>query len=232
MADSRDGSSRGAAAAGGMTATRRRHEAPKQQQDSARLTCAPRSKRVIDVIAFTRRAAAISGISAENDNPRASSMLSTHALDCRRGERLLFTGLSFELAAGECLHLAGENGAGKTSLLRILAGLSPPAAGEVRWNGEPVAQLAETWAQQFIYIGHANGVKDDLSVAENLAFTLQLAGGRLDEMAIDTALEQVGLGGRGAALVRHLSQGQRRRAALDGARRRSAVDPRRTVHRA
>ncbi|MDH5535898.1 MAG: ATP-binding cassette domain-containing protein, partial [Betaproteobacteria bacterium] len=70
-------------------------------------------------------------------------MLDASNLDCQRGGRTLFRGLSFELRAGELLRVAGANGSGKTSLLRILCGLLTPQAGEVRWNGAPIQRLRE-----------------------------------------------------------------------------------------
>ncbi|MCW5623221.1 MAG: cytochrome c biogenesis heme-transporting ATPase CcmA [Burkholderiales bacterium] len=141
-------------------------------------------------------------------------MLEITDLACRRGERLLFRGLSFSVGAGELLWIEGRNGAGKTSLLRILCGLGVADAGEIRWRGRPVRRGDETFARERLFLGHANALKDDLTVAENLHFAARIAGsdGTLD--AVDRVLEACGLAAVRGSPVRHLSQGQRRRAAL------------------
>ena len=126
-------------------------------------------------------------------------------LACRRGDRILFTGLQFEVRAGQVVWLRGANGRGKTSLLRLLAGLSTPEAGHVAWGGVP---------QQRVYIAHANALKEDLSVLESLRFLARLHG-RGDSMAaLVEALRLFGMASRRDAPVRTLSQGQRRRVAL------------------
>ena len=140
-------------------------------------------------------------------------MLQADKLECERGGRRLFQSLSFTLNAGELLRIAGANGSGKTSLLRILCGLLPPTAGSVRWDGTEVARLREEYATQLVYLGHAPAVKDDLTAAENLAITCRLAGNPQSEDAIHEALARFGLSGKNFASKR-LSQGQRRRAAL------------------
>lgn len=98
-------------------------------------------------------------------------MLEAASIDCERGGRVLFRALSFTLRPGELLRIAGANGQGKTSLLRILCGLLTPAAGEVRWDGEPISSLREEYSRRLVYIGHAPGVKDELTAAENLSIT-------------------------------------------------------------
>ncbi len=140
-------------------------------------------------------------------------MLQAADLECERGGRKLFRGLSFALAGGELLRIAGPNGSGKTSLLRILCGLLSPSAGEVRWKGTAVHSLQEEYARQLVYLGHAPAVKDDLTAAENLSIACTLAGLPAGEEAVRRALEQYGLPGTDQP-VRKLSQGQRRRAAL------------------
>lgn len=141
-------------------------------------------------------------------------MLETSALACERGGLRLFAGIGFTLAAGTLLRLRGRNGSGKTSLLRILAGLTRPAEGTVRWRGTDIAELREEFGRELLYIGHAAGVKDDLTVRENLEFAARLGGVTCAHAALDGALEQLGIGRLARLPARHLSQGQRRRAAL------------------
>jgi heme exporter protein A len=141
-------------------------------------------------------------------------MLETVDLECQRGERLLFAALALSVEAGTCLHVAGENGAGKTSLQRILCGLLAPTQGEVRWGGRDIRRLREDYWQQLAYVGHLNGVKDDLTALENVRFAAALAGHPSGEEAARHALESVGLAGFEESQARFLSQGQRRRIAL------------------
>ena len=143
-------------------------------------------------------------------------MLSAHALACERGERLLFRNLDFELGNGEALLVQGGNGRGKTSLLRILCGLSVPVAGVVRWRGQPITKAHEQYGREMAYIGHANGIKDDLTPMENLRIAAALGGRVLDDATAMAALEQVGLSRCLDLPARVLSFGQRRRVALAG----------------
>ena len=140
-------------------------------------------------------------------------MLEAAGLECVRQSRTLFTGLSFSLRGGELLRVAGANGSGKTSLLRIVCGLLSPTAGEVRWQGMGIQRLREEYSRQLLYVGHAAAVKDDLTAAENLSIACTLAGMPVAPPAVRQALEQYGLP-PGEIPVRRLSQGQRRRAAL------------------
>ncbi len=132
-------------------------------------------------------------------------------LACRRGRRMLFHKLDLDLPPGSITWLRGTNGSGKTSLLRILAGLSAPAAGSVTWDGLP---MQRNGAQQLLYIGHANALKDDLSLTEAVAFLAGLQEVPHAQARARTAIDQLGLGSRRDAPVRTLSQGQRRRGAL------------------
>jgi heme exporter protein A len=134
-------------------------------------------------------------------------------LECERGGRTLFRSLSFSLRPGESLRIAGTNGSGKTSLLRILCGLAAPSAGEVRWQGSQIGELKEDYSRQLVYLGHASAVKGDLTAAENLSITCTLAGLRTEKREVHAALERFGLPLQNTPL-RHFSQGQRRRAAL------------------
>ena len=139
--------------------------------------------------------------------------LAADGLACRRGNRLLFKGLNLSVGAGRALWLRGRNGSGKTSLLRLAAGLSVPADGQITWGGVPVRRH-EGYARQMLYVGHANALKDDLSTTESLRFLAVMHGRRADEASLQQALAKVGMASRQDALVRTLSQGQRRRASL------------------
>ena len=139
-------------------------------------------------------------------------MLQAADLECERSGRVLFRALSFALKEGELLRVAGANGRGKTSLLRILCGLLAPRAGEVRWKGSPIRSLGEDYARDLVYLGHAPAVKDDLTAAENLSIACRLAGNRRSAAEIRAALGELGV--PGSSFLKKLSQGQRRRAAL------------------
>jgi heme exporter protein A len=138
---------------------------------------------------------------------RSAALLSVEGLECRRGERTLFSGLGFRLEPGAIVWIRGANGQGKTTLLRTLAGLSRPEAGTLSWR-EP--QLAG----RTLYLAHANALKEDLSADESLGFLRELDGGATDAAELAAALARFGMASRRAAAVRTLSQGQRRRVAL------------------
>jgi heme exporter protein A len=136
-------------------------------------------------------------------------------LSCARGERLLFSGLGLTLKPGELLTVLGENGSGKTSLLRMLCGLLPPDRGTILWEGKHIGLLRELYAAHLTYIGHLNGLKDDLTPSENLQVSAQLGGDASSEAGLRDALEAVGLPRHAQVLpTRALSQGQKRRVAL------------------
>ncbi len=141
-------------------------------------------------------------------------MLEADNLECVRGERRLFAGLGFRLEAGELLYLQGRNGAGKTSLLRMLIGLLPPENGEIRWQGTPINVAGEQFRADLCYLGHLNAIKEELTPLENLLAAARLAEENLSEDEALDALEQVGLAGREDLACRYLSQGQKRRVAL------------------
>ena len=149
--------------------------------------------------------------------------LQAHQLACTRGDRELFSNTSFEIQRGDALRVAGTNGSGKTSLLRMLCGLSLPAQGEVRWNGRNIRSLREEFCSQLIYLGHANGVKDDLLAWENIVVASTLSGRPATRDAAYEVLEQLGLGRIAELPTRSLSQGQRKRVAMARLRLGSAV---------
>ncbi len=141
-------------------------------------------------------------------------MLEVINLQCVRGERSLFDSLSFQLKAGECLLLQGENGSGKTSLLRMLVGLTPPTTGTVHWNGRPIKQWGDEYGRELLYCGHSPGLKEDLSATENLTFGSALADIQVGSSTVYDVLHQAGLRGCEHLPVRALSQGQKRRVNL------------------
>ncbi len=142
-------------------------------------------------------------------------MLQAVTLSCRRGERRLFSDLTVNVEPGTLLAVVGENGSGKTSLLRIFSSLLPPEEGSILWNGEDIHQLKELYSGQLTYIGHLNGIKDDLTPVENVMSAMTLAGEVCSHIGAQEALAGIGL----KRLIHRLpskvlSQGQKRRVAL------------------
>ncbi|RAI30828.1 heme ABC exporter ATP-binding protein CcmA [Rhodoplanes serenus] len=132
-----------------------------------------------------------------------------HDLACVRGQREVFTGLDFRVGAGEALALTGRNGAGKSSLLRLIAGLVRPAAGSVRLDGgDPELTVPE----QAHYLGHLDALKPSLTVTENLGFWIDYLGG--DPARLATALDAVALDDLADLPAGYLSAGQRRRLSI------------------
>lgn len=151
---------------------------------------------------------------AEHVTATPVALLQASALTGQRGERTLFAGLNLALYAGDVVWLRGRNGRGKTTLLRLLAGLSTPASGEIAFGGVPRREAGAVWRREMAYVGHTNALKDDLSAAEALRFIAQLRGETPTDGAIAQALQRLGVSTRARAPVRTLSQGQRRRVAL------------------
>lgn len=140
--------------------------------------------------------------------------LVSEGLAASRGDRVLFTDVSFTLHGGEALWVRGANGSGKSTLLRLLCGLGLPLAGEVRWCRQPIRQLREYFHRNLLYLGHASGIKDDLLAWENLATAAALAGRACSRAQALAALDRIGLSDQACLPARVLSQGQRRRVAL------------------
>jgi len=141
-------------------------------------------------------------------------MLKARQLTAVRGDRRLFTQLSFSVAAGELLYVRGVNGSGKTTLLRMLAGLTQPAEGSIEWDDRPIGVNDDLFCEDVFYLGHRAAIKDDLDAVENLDFSATLAGQSIPRPAARKALEAMGLGDHDYLPTRVLSQGQRRRVAL------------------
>ncbi len=135
-------------------------------------------------------------------------------LTCTRGGRQLFNHINFDISVGDAMRVEGVNGSGKTSLLRLLCGLSSPEEGEVRWNGKNIAKTREEFGSQRIYLGHANGVKDDLIAWENVVVAAILSGNPITRDEAYAALGHLGLHQAADLPTRSLSQGQRKRVAL------------------
>jgi len=143
---------------------------------------------------------------ADTTIPRAG--FSGENLLCIRGERTVFTGLGFAVGPGDALVLTGPNGSGKSSLLRMMAGLLPPASGILYRDGEDIRAAPEEHRASLHYVGHLDAVKPVLTVAENLAFW---AGIRQMEAPVGEALGAFGLKNLADTPARLLSAGQKRR---------------------
>jgi heme exporter protein A len=148
--------------------------------------------------------------------PLAAAELIGADLACRRGQRLVFTGLSFRLAAGGALTLTGANGSGKSSLLRIIAGLLAPAAGQLSWGATPVSADLAGHRAGLHYVGHLDAIKPAMTPREMLSFWGALRGGRVGRAASrhEAALAALAVDGIADWPCRWLSAGQRRRVAL------------------
>lgn len=135
--------------------------------------------------------------------------LTADNLTCNRGGREVFTGLSFSVSGGEALVVTGRNGAGKSSLLRMIAGLVHVAAGRLALAG---GEADATVAEQSHYLGHHDALKPSLSVSENLQFWAEFLGN--GSQAVEPALKAVGLGSLAGLPAAYLSAGQRRRLSI------------------
>lgn len=141
-------------------------------------------------------------------------MLTVHDLACVRGDRLLFKSLDIALNAGGLLYVLGDNGSGKSSLLKLLCGLLTPETGSVHWCGQKISHEPDVYQSSLTYIGHRNGLKDDLSALENLSFSSGIAGKHVTASEVLAALQAIGIERWAHVAVSELSQGQKRRVAL------------------
>jgi heme exporter protein A len=144
-----------------------------------------------------------------------TALLAAESLNLWRGDRHVLRGVSFAAAAGECVAVTGRNGAGKTSLLRTLAGLLDLEEGRIAWRGVDTRSDREHWHREMAYLGHDAPLKSDLTGAENLRFSVGIRR-QLDELELRRALESANATPFADRPVRTLSAGQKRRVALAG----------------
>ena len=139
--------------------------------------------------------------------------LEVRKLYCIRGERELFTDISFSLTDGEILQAHGANGSGKTTLLRILAGLTQPEQGKITWQGTSITEQMPAYLAELRYLGHLSGIKLELTPLENVQIAAELHGSS-KAMTAEQALDEVALYGFENEPAGSLSAGQRRRIGL------------------
>lgn len=141
----------------------------------------------------------------------ANPELQVSALSCQRGERWLWKDVQFELGRGQLLQITGGNGCGKTSLLKILAGLAKASSGSIIWRGDSIQRQRIPYLQQIHYLGHQTAVKNGLMVSENIQLNLKK---KIQEVDFISVIEQVGLTAYNRHYGYQLSQGQKQRVAL------------------
>jgi len=141
-------------------------------------------------------------------------MLEAKNISCIRGNRELFRNLSFRVEEGTAMRIHGVNGAGKTSLLRMIAGLSPVAEGRISWGGRALSEMGDEYHAQLVFVGHANALKAHLTPSENLQLGLAIQGLPGGAEAVRAALEEEGLAVAADVPAQWLSAGQQRRVAL------------------
>ena len=150
-------------------------------------------------------------VNISSSSSNSALTLEARALACVRGERRLFEGLNLTVSGGECLHVRGENGVGKTSLLRLLTGLSKPEAGEILWGGLSINKDAIDYHRELLFLGHRDALKEDLTALENLQLYAALDDIDLSDEKALSSLWRFGLRGREYLPVSCLSAGQKRR---------------------
>jgi heme exporter protein A len=138
-----------------------------------------------------------------------TAVISAKQLSCTRGDNLLFQDVSLSVQGGQCLHVTGPNGCGKTSLLRLISGINPAEEGEIKWRGIDTANNLQYFSE-CAYIAHKEGLKSELTAIENLRYYQHLDGSK-NEVALDDALEKMDILGCADLAAQQLSFGQRRR---------------------
>jgi heme exporter protein A len=141
------------------------------------------------------------------------SGISARDLHVWRGDRHVLRGVSMDAVAGDCVHVAGPNGSGKTTFLRVVAGLLTPEQGSVQWRGRSITSDRDAYGASFCYLGHSDGLKPEFTSHENLAYEAGLRR-RLDAATIDETLARLGLAQARDQPARSLSAGQRRRLSM------------------
>ena len=142
-----------------------------------------------------------------------AATLSAENVSYEINDTIIIKDLNLSVEPGEVLYIEGDNGAGKTILLRILCGIVRPDQGRIRWNNEVITDNILDYYENLTYIGHLTGVKHELTAIENLQFLSSLSGGPPKSDYLP-ALDWVGLKGFGHSPAGHLSYGQQRRVAL------------------
>jgi heme exporter protein A len=150
-------------------------------------------------------------ISTSSNSQSTFAQLEARAITCFRGERELFRELTLKVSEGECLHVRGQNGVGKTSLLRLLTGLSVPETGDILWNGQAILNQSEQYHHQLLFLGHRDALKEDLTALENLQMYAAIDGVKIADEEIFSTLWRFGLKGREDLPVNCLSAGQKKR---------------------
>lgn len=149
----------------------------------------------------------------QNSDSNAAPMLTGAGLFCERDDRILFQNLQFQLQEGQVLQIKGNNGTGKTTLLRILCGINDSYEGDINWYGRPVNELKEEFLGSLLYLGHRVGVSKVLTPLENLGWSCTLHK-EVSEAELVTALHAVGLRGYEESQCFTLSAGQQQRVSL------------------
>jgi heme exporter protein A len=142
---------------------------------------------------------------------KSDFVLQARGLSCVRGERQLFSSLDLRVDSGECLHVRGPNGVGKTSLLRLLTGLSKPESGEILWRHNSIVKDPRQYHQDLLFLGHRDALKEELTALENIEMYAALDNVALTQAQALSSLWHFGLRGREDLPVQYLSAGQKRR---------------------
>ena len=150
-------------------------------------------------------------VDTSNTSSNSALALEARAISCVRGERRLFGDLNLKVSSGECLHVRGENGVGKTSLLRLLTGLSKPESGEILWKHQAIATESAQYHRELLFLGHRDALKEDLTALENLEMYAAIDDVALSQEQALSSLWRFGLRGREHLPVSCLSAGQKRR---------------------
>ncbi|QKM61085.1 cytochrome c biogenesis heme-transporting ATPase CcmA [Polynucleobacter arcticus] len=147
-----------------------------------------------------------------SSSPQSTApVLEAREITCVRGERELFSRLNMQVSPGECLHIRGENGVGKTSLLRLLTGLASPESGDILWGGRSIKNDAQDYHRKLLFLGHRDALKEDLTALENLRMFAAIDGIAISDVDAISSLWRFGLKGREDLPVNCLSAGQKKR---------------------